>query len=707
MSLLHIHGLPRDTNKSELFGMLLDTREVRKPQIGRIGLGDDDITIELPDTIGPRVAGALSDARLGGRRVDAWWETEPDPRDAKHFKKLLRFVDLEGAAESQRAKAVEGGDAQTRRTDISVGLCNLVSTTQHIGIGGRLYIRLAKAGGKPLPRSELTVGSPVVLVAESVDERRTTGIVNEVTGDAIEIAIPGSIKWLTPDVTCRLQLGTDEVSRRRERLALRRAQQTSSGDAGRLREVLLQRQEAAFAESALVVPFDAGLNAAQLDAVQFALAARELAIIHGPPGTGKTRTLAELIRQAVKRGDRVLATAPSNMGIDNLFGRLVAAGVSAIRVGHPARVLPHLQRNTLSAFADRHADTKAASRLRRDADTLLRKADGDGDSRSSRESREARDQGRQLIGEARRLEADAIEQILSSADVICATNTGLDSRLLGPRHFGLVVIDEAAQSTETAAWIPVLRAQRVVLAGDHCQLPPTVLSSEAKRQGYGISLMERLVMWRGPVLSRQLVQQYRMHAHIMGFSSTEFYDGTLVADAGVAEHLLTELDGVDDDELTNTAVEFIDTSGAEYLEAAEPGGLSLLNTGEAQIVDAVVQRLIDVHVSVDDIAVIAPYSAQVRHLTERLGRADLEISTVDGFQGREKPVIIISLTRCNVEHEIGFLSDYRRINVALTRAQRKLIVIGDSATLGGTPFYDRLLDYFDTVGAYHTVWEYA
>lgn len=316
-----------------------------------------------------------------------------------------------------------------------------------------------------------------------------------------------------------------------------------------------------------------------------------------------------------------------------------------------------------------------------------------------------RAEAKSLLSDARRLEAQAVEQILDNADILCATTTGLDENLLGDRRFDLLVIDEACQTAEPGCWIAINRAERVVLAGDHRQLPPTVLSTEAQRQGYGISLFERLAEHDAPTLLRRLDTQYRMHAAIMDFSSLEFYDAELAAHQSVEAHRLCDLSGVESNPLTESPLEFIDTAGAGYEEELEPDGESRRNPREADLVAQTVRSLLEAGVVAADIGVITPYAAQVRLLRTKLAIDQLEIDTVDGFQGREKEAIVISLVRSNDSGEIGFLADLRRMNVAMTRARRKLIVIGDSATLSVDPFYARLIEYFEGQGAYRTVWD--
>jgi ATP-dependent RNA/DNA helicase IGHMBP2 len=250
-----------------------------------------------------------------------------------------------------------------------------------------------------------------------------------------------------------------------------------------------------------------------------------------------------------------------------------------------------------------------------------------------------------------------------------------------------------------------LRAGRVVLAGDHCQLPPTVVAQEAARGGLAVSLMERLVALHGPAVSRRLRDQYRMHEAIMGFSSAEFYEGDLVADDSVKGHLLRDLPGVESTPLTEIPLQFLDTAGAGFDEEVEPEGESRRNPREADLAARKVRQLLDAGVPAGSVGVITPYAAQVRLLRERLAVPGLEIDSVDGFQGREKEAIVFSMVRSNVEGDVGFLADVRRTNVALTRARRFLLVIGDSATLGADPFYGRLLAHCEQVGAYRSVWE--
>jgi predicted DNA helicase len=449
------------------------------------------------------------------------------------------------------------------------------------------------------------------------------------------------------------------------------------------------------------------LNLPQRAAVDFALAARDVAVIHGPPGTGKTTTVVELIRQMVARGETVLACAPSNHAVDNLLEKLLAIGELPVRLGHPARVSPELRARALDVLAEKHPDARQARKTARDALALFRQADKWTRAKPQPGEKAAlRREAKEMLAEARRLEALASERVLDEARVVCATLTGLDSRVLAQRRYAVAVIDEACQATEPAAWVPLLRADRLVLAGDHCQLPPTIISHEAAEKGLAVSLQERLVGLYGPGIARLLTVQYRMHESIMGFSNGEFYGGELVADALVAAHRLRDLPGVRAEPATERPVQFIDTAGAGYDEELEEDTGSRRNLQEADLAARKVRQLLDAGVGPRQVGVIAPYRAQVRALKERLGDVEgLEIDSVDGFQGREKEAIVVSLVRSNPEGEIGFLDDVRRTNVALTRARRALIAIGDSATLSHHPFYRRMLEYFEAIGAYSSVWE--
>ncbi len=638
---------------------------------------------------------------------------------SRHFAELVRLMEVEAAAEAEqllaRSRRLSAADAERS----GIALVGLVVRDETIGLAGRVLLTLAKRNqSQRLPWNRFRTGTPVLLSEQGgEDAGGWRGVVTSRGEFELQVALNQSPEPTGDRPTFRLDLSTDEVSRQRQRAALDAARRAERGRLAQLRDVLLGEAAPAFDPPRPLAELGSDLNPSQRAAVEFALTARDVAIIHGPPGTGKTTTVVELIRQAVARGAKVLACAPSNMGVDNLLERLLAAGVHAVRLGHPARVLPELRAHTLDLLVEAHPDLRVSRQLERDAAVLRRQA-----ARYTRakpqpgQRQEMRKEARELVADARRLEEQIVAGLLDSAEVLCATLTGLDAQILGERTFDLAVIDEAAQSTEPACWIPLLRSTRLVLAGDHCQLPPTIISAAAARDGLAVSLPERLLTVQGAAISRRLTVQYRMHEAIMGFSSAEFYESSLEAHADVAAHRLADLPGIVASPLTESPLEFIDTAGAGYDEELEPDGESRRNAAEADLVCRKVRALLAAGLPAADIAVIAPYSAQVRLIRDQLRSAEpvpgvedqaalVEVDSVDGFQGREKEAVIISLVRSNREGEIGFLADTRRMNVALTRARRKLLVIGDSATIGGHPFYQRWLEYCEGFGSYRTVWE--
>ncbi len=620
----------------------------------------------------------------------------------KLFQQFRSWLDMEGQAERERM-----AERRKRRTKAEAErrgetLLDLVIADHGTGLGGRFLISFIKRNRTlELPWNRFRVGSPVIVSGSEGDQfaEVRSGVVSAKSPVSLTVAMD---EWPEGEVF-RLDLSADEVTRARQVAALQ-AVQHARGRVAQLRDVLIGEREFGYQEPReLRIPIE--LNSSQRDAIQFAMSANDIAIIHGPPGTGKTTTIAEFIRQAVDSGKKVLATAPSNTGVDNLLEKLLRLDVSAVRIGHPARVQEELQSHTLDSLAEQDPLMSVVKDMMKEAEQLSRKAAKFTRSRPAQGAKqEWRQESRRLRDDARMLERQIVANILDRAKVICATTT-FDPDVLGDRWFDIAVIDEACQSTEPGCWPVVLKADRLVLAGDHCQLPPTVLSDEAAKQGLALSMMERLVSTHGPKMTRQLVDQYRMHRKIMDFSSKEFYRGTLVADRSVEGHLLKDIEGVQENHYTQSPLLFLDTAGSGWEEELEPDGESRRNPQEAKMVLYLADQLISSGVRPGDIAVIAPYAAQVRFLRENCRWRELEIDTVDGFQGREKEAVLITLVRSNSQGEIGFLADTRRMNVALTRARRKLIVVGDSATLGGNNFYSDLLQYFESNEAYHSIWE--
>ena len=720
MQILNIDGLPPRTSKGELARLLIEDGNLRRNHIGRIITKGHGATVEITGGDLNQLVTLLDGNLVGTRQIRVWTDAESMHGEIDHFDKLLGWLALEATAETNVHKRNIGSG---NRLALEKSIRHLVVRSEDVGLGGKLLIKLGPRNEtKALPWSRLTSGVPVILSEETPAKNESPkvwrGIISRINKETVEIALSRLPE--SESLTFRIDAADDEVGRERMKRALSRAIAAKNDRLADLRAVLLGDTEPTFYRDVLPKPqfdtFTEGLNAAQKISVKHALSASDVAIIHGPPGTGKTTTVTALIRAAVAQKESILACAPSNLAVDNIAERLLAHGINIVRIGHPIRILESLHAVTLDALAEKNGDYQLAKKLRREAGGL--QTDANRWKRAKPEKGEKasmRREAREMLDEARKLEAMAVEQVLNGAQVILSTLTGIDSAILGQRQFDLCIIDEAGQATEPAAWIPLVRSNRVVLAGDHQQLPPTILSDDARRAGFGISLQERLVnldttpksLLSKPVAKR-LDVQYRMHRDIMAFSSAEFYDDTLLADRSVAGHLLSDLDGVDHTPLTSCPITFIDTAGASYDEEWEKSSRSRKNEQEATLAIKKTQSLIDAGLPQAKIAIITPYSAQVGHLRDRLaaeGLTDIDLGSVDGFQGREKEAVIISLVRSNPDGEIGFLAEQRRMNVALTRAKRKLIIIGDSATITADEFFGRMLTWIENVGGYQSVWE--
>lgn len=479
---------------------------------------------------------------------------------------------------------------------------------------------------------------------------------------------------------------------------------------GELREILLGHQPAHFDKEhyAFEIP---QLNASQNEAVHQILSAKDVAIVHGPPGTGKTTTLVEAIKQLAKRESPILVCAPSNPATDLLTERLAAVGLNVVRIGNLSRVDESLLQHTIEGILDNRPEMKEVKKMKIQAEKEFRNASKFHRSFGQRERddrREAYNEARTLIQQAKMLEDYVIEKILTEADVICCTLVSAMNRYIEKKKFHTVIIDEAAQALEPATWIPICKAEKVILTGDPFQLPPTVKNMEAAKGGLNVTLLEKAVARLEQV--QLLKVQYRMHELIMGFSNEIFYANQLVAADFVAKWTLDMVDGAD-----TRPIEFIDTAGCGYEEKVNPETLSSYNPEEYYVLRKHLDHLLTLaspHKR-PSIAIISPYREQVQFIQENIKSDfdhypddDITVDTIDSFQGQERDVVYISLVRSNEQGEIGFLKDTRRMNVAMTRAKKKLVVIGDSATLGSFGFYSDFLDYCEMHGCYATAWEW-
>ncbi|TRZ21294.1 hypothetical protein HGM15179_005820 [Zosterops borbonicus] len=598
-----------------------------------------------------------------------------------------------------------------------VCLLKLQVASQRTGLYGRLLVTFQPRKGDSdteLPSNSFGPGDIVGLYESAGQgDPLCTGVVTRVTPKAVTVALEeprdGDLA-VDHERSFRLLKLANDVTYNRLKRALIALKQYRGGPASDLIDVLFfASAPRAFPETKPLEFFNANLDESQREAVSFSLAQRELAIIHGPPGTGKTTTLVEIILQAVQQGLKVLCCAPSNVAVDNLVERLAGGRTRLLRLGHPARLLQPIQQHSLDAVLARGDTAHIVADIRRDMDQAWAK------------TKKAQDKGERshflseiktLRKELKEREEAAMAAALSQASVVLATNTGASSdgplKLLPETHFDVVVIDECAQALEASCWIPLLKAPKCILAGDHKQLPPTIISHRAAAEGLSLSLMERLAGHYGERAVRMLTVQYRMHRDIMEWASSELYSGRLSAHPSVAQHLLRDLPGVSSTEETSIPLLLIDTAGCGLFELEVEDEQSKGNPGEVQLVGMHVQALVDAGVKAKDIAVVAPYNLQVDMLRQHLchNHPELEIKSVDGFQGREKEAVILSFVRSNRKGEVGFLAEERRINVAVTRARRQVAVVCDSHTVGSRPFLRRLLDHLSQNGLVRSAFEY-
>lgn len=638
---------------------------------------------------------------------------------AKELKQLLSLLAIEREADlTQYQEKILNTPLHVRREQ-GTSWYPVVIVESGFGIGERLYIEVERTAQTHLPHT-FGQGKSVSLFSNNGNAKEKMAIdgvviyagLNRLKISFLEDDLPD---WID-DGKLGVDLLFDETSYKEMEMAVRKVMEADKSRLAQLRDILLGYKKASFVHAAYPVELPY-INESQNKAVQNVLFAQDVAIIHGPPGTGKTTTLVEAILQTLKSEKQVLVCSPSNAAVDLLTEKLASRNVQVVRIGNPARVSEDLLQHTVDVKVHADRNFPLIKQLRKQADEYNRMA-----RKYKRHFGKAeRDQRKLILSEARKLSQEAnnteryiTEDIFSKAQVITCTLVGAANRMLGDKTFQTVFIDEAAQALEPATWIPILRASRVVFAGDHCQLPPTVKSQQAEKAGLGITLFEKSIARQQADV--MLTIQYRMHEQIMNFSNKQFYKGELEADESVRGKTL----GMD--EWLVQPLTFIDTAGCGYEEKFNPENQSVSNAEEANLLLKHLHSLIE-HIHATNppilqkkfqVGIISPYRAQVDYLQEHILaypllaelKKSISIGTVDGFQGQEREVMYISMVRSNDRGEIGFLNDIRRMNVALTRAKMKLVVIGDSATLSTHPFYQSFLDYIEQVNAYKSAWEF-
>jgi len=638
----------------------------------------------------------------------------------KHFLHLTRLLRDEEREEQNRFKTEFLDQKPEIREKKGKAIFRLDLLETHYNPSGQKLLTFALQNGRPLPRYSLSAGDVVTLSGfQTPPEDCPAGTVYEKDRFRITVAFGGRIPgWIESEKSYQLSLTENRTTYQRMYEALQMTRTAEHSRVALLRDISLGLKKARLGDPVreeISRSFDPTLNDDQKKAVQKALEIEDMLLIHGPPGTGKTRVLVEIIHQVFQKGQTVLVSAPSNAACDHLVECLVKKKIPVTRLGHPARITERIREHTLSYKLAAHPYAKMIDANEAQLDQFARQKERRQDRRvMSWEERNAmRDEVNRLRDDIRDLKTQIFKQVWNASDVVVATHTVCGDPLIRAKAFDWVILDEATQGIEPATWIPMRHGGKVILAGDHCQLPPTVFRSRPGERGLGFTLFERLHEVMDAKFKVRLERQYRMHEAIMDFSSRKFYNNALTADPSVAGHMLKDLSNVKTEGLDATPVVFLDTAGLGYEEEIEEGTESRYNPQEAKLVAKELDLLINAGVLPGEIAIISPYSAQVKLLTGMIlgdkgdpgDLASLEIDSVDAFQGREKEAVIVSLVRSNREGQLGFLTDTRRMNVAMTRARRKLIMIGDSATLSNHVFYEDLLRYVESVKGYRSAWE--
>ncbi len=633
----------------------------------------------------------------------------------EQLQKTLELIKLERQADLEYYRQKVLLRSLHQRTQDGTTWYPLRLKRDYIGTGERLIIEVERTSHREQPHAFQSGKSVNVFSNGSgkPDRDHVSGVINYVRDDNMVITLNAED---LPDWIGDTLLGVDvmfeEMTYREMEFALKEVMKAEEDRVAELREILLgtamAQREPGRPEKPTPVP---GLNASQQEALD-RIDGMDVGFIHGPPGTGKTTTLVQAIARTVKEEQQVLVCAPSNAAVDLLTDKLSDQQLSVLRIGHPARVTEQTLSKTLDVRISEHAHYQELRALRKKMEQIRSSA-----LKYKRDfGYQERQQRKMLLQESKALKADAdllefyiVNDLLQNTQVICCTLVGSSHPVLRGKKFKTVFIDEAAQALEPACWIPILRSRRVIFAGDHQQLPPTIKSNEAAKQGLAKTLFEK-GMGRQPQTSTMLTVQYRMHEAIMKFSSTYFYQDELIADESVKHELLRP---------NEPPIDFIDTAGCGFTEEQDKETLSRFNEEEGRLMMTQVEALVE-GIGQDEwmergltLGIITPYRAQVDYLhklaessavLEPLHRL-ITINTVDAFQGQERDIIAISFVRSNDKSEVGFLGDIRRTNVAMTRARKKLIMIGDSATLGSHPFYLDLIEYVQEGGFYKSAFE--
>jgi ATP-dependent RNA/DNA helicase IGHMBP2 len=636
------------------------------------------------------------------------------PNVNQQLQQTLELIKLERQADLEQYRQKVLLQSISQRVKKGATWYPVALKRDYIGTGERIIIEVDRTNHLDQPHA-FQSGKLVSVFTNAggqPEKHHVSGVINYVRDNTMVITVNGDDlpEWIA-DGMLGVDVMFDEMTYREMEYALKEVIKAEDNRVAILKHILLGGEQAKNNDLKITVT-SAVLNESQLTALETVANAKDVAFIHGPPGTGKTTTLVQAIDLTIRSEGQVLVCAPSNAAVDLLVDKLSDAGLNVLRIGHPARVTEQTLSKTMDARIAAHENFQELKAMRKRMEQIRTAA-----MKYKRHfGYHEREQRKLLLQEAKLLKSDAdtlefyiVNDLLQQSQAICATLVGSSHPMLRGRKYKTVFIDEAGQALEPACWIPLLRAQRAIFAGDHQQLPPTIKSIDAARQGLAKTLFEKGVESQ-PHTASMLEVQYRMNAFIMKFSSGYFYGNKLKAHSSVRDHLLRP---------HMTPIDFIDTAGCGFSETQDKETLSRRNEEEAQLLISLTEKLIE-EIGIDawleeriTMGVITPYSAQVEVL-QKLAEASaiitplgklISINTVDAFQGQERDVIAISFVRSNEQSEVGFLADIRRTNVAMTRARKKLIMVGDSATLASHTFYEELINYVQHENFYKSAFE--
>jgi predicted DNA helicase len=641
----------------------------------------------------------------------------------KYIKWLKRLVEREREAEIEIMKKEIGTLSGKERENLGRAVLGLKGKV----VGREFSFKIVKYGREKEIDTEISVGDLVLISRGNPLRSNLVGVVTEKGKRYLSVALEKTPDWAFLNV--RIDLFANDITFKRQIENLENLKES-----GRLAlKYSLGGLEPLPSKKVNFSPLDKNLNPSQKLAVSFSVGTKDFFLIQGPFGTGKTRTLVEIILQLVKRGEKVLACAESNVGIDNLVERLMGRA-KIVRLGHPSRVAKNLIESTIFYQIENSKNFKKIKSFREEIEELIalreqflkptperkrglkeekilrlaeikrtKRGIKMEDIESMAEWIKIQKEISEIIKKISKIEERIAKEILNEAEVVLCTNSSASLEILKDFEFDSVIIDEATQATIPSILIPICKAKKFILAGDHKQLPPTVLSEKAK--ALSETLFEKLIQ-RYPEKSVLLNVQYRMQETLMEFPNREFYDGKLKTDESVKNITLEDFQ-IKNPDFGNfwdkildpkNVICFLDTSKSEEkFERKRLGSTSKENPFEVEIIKSILEKMFKIGIKKEWIGVITPYDDQLDLLRKSLGEL-VEINTVDGFQGREKEIILISFVRSSKEKILGFLTDLRRLNTAITRAKRKLILVGDSETLKSNLVYKKLLEFIAKKG---------